>query len=131
MANYRPVRHPPALLLAGTDAVPVLQPLPGLAEDVPHRLGHLVQRPVLLLQATTAHRVGVSDTPAGGGQQHRRRHRQDDLAAVHRRGLHRREPGWQGSDLFRFTVKHSLCFTYTMVGIITTLQAYVFTWMIP
>ena len=34
------------------------------------------------------------------------------------------------SDLFRFTVKHSLLFA-TMVGIITTLQAYVFTWMIP
>ena len=34
------------------------------------------------------------------------------------------------SDLFRFTVKHSLMFA-TMVGIITTLQAYVFTWMIP
>ena len=34
------------------------------------------------------------------------------------------------SDLFRFTVKHSLLFA-GMVGIITTLQAYVFTWMIP
>nr|WP_284187227.1 L-lactate permease [Zoogloea oryzae] len=34
------------------------------------------------------------------------------------------------SDLFRFTLKHSLMFA-AMVGIITTLQAYVFTWMIP
>ena len=34
------------------------------------------------------------------------------------------------SDLFRFTVKHSLIFA-TMIGVITTLQAYVFTWMIP
>ena len=34
------------------------------------------------------------------------------------------------SDLFRFTLKHSLMFA-GMVGIITTLQAYVFTWMIP
>ncbi|EIC8114038.1 L-lactate permease, partial [Salmonella enterica] len=34
------------------------------------------------------------------------------------------------SDLFRFTVKHSLIFT-CMVGVITTLQAYVLTWMIP
>ncbi|HIB5349957.1 TPA: hypothetical protein ACWW89_002526, partial [Escherichia coli] len=33
-------------------------------------------------------------------------------------------------DLFRFTVKHSLIFT-CMVGVITTLQAYVLTWMIP
>lgn len=34
------------------------------------------------------------------------------------------------SDLFRFTVKHSLVFA-VIIGIITTLQAYVFTWMIP
>lgn len=34
------------------------------------------------------------------------------------------------SDLFRFTVKHSLTFA-AIIGIITTLQAYVFTWMIP
>ena len=34
------------------------------------------------------------------------------------------------SDLFRFTVKYSLVFT-TIIGIITTLQAYVFPWMIP
>ena len=34
------------------------------------------------------------------------------------------------SDLFRFTVKHSLIFT-VMVGILTTVQAYWLTWMIP
>ena len=34
------------------------------------------------------------------------------------------------SDLFRFTVKHSISFT-VMIGIIVTLQAYVFPWMIP
>ncbi len=34
------------------------------------------------------------------------------------------------SDLFRFTVKHSLILVVIM-GIITMLQAYVFTWMIP
>ena len=34
------------------------------------------------------------------------------------------------SDLFRFTVKHSLLFA-VIIGLITTLQAYVFTWMIP
>ena len=44
------------------------------------------------------------------------------LAAV---GLAGRE-----SDLFRFTVKHSLMFA-VIIGVITTLQAYVFTWMIP
>ena len=34
------------------------------------------------------------------------------------------------SDLFRFTVKHSITFT-VMIGMIITLQAYVFPWMIP
>jgi L-lactate permease len=34
------------------------------------------------------------------------------------------------ADLFRFTLKHSLIFA-AIVGVITTLQAYVFTWMIP
>ena len=34
------------------------------------------------------------------------------------------------SDLFRFTLKHSLAFC-AMIGIITTVQAYWLTWMIP
>ncbi len=34
------------------------------------------------------------------------------------------------SDLFRFTVRHSLMFA-ALIGLLTTLQAYVFTWMIP
>ena len=36
----------------------------------------------------------------------------------------------QESEIFRFTLKHSLILT-TIVGIICMLQAYVFTWMIP
>jgi lactate permease len=34
------------------------------------------------------------------------------------------------SDLFRFTVKHSLILV-TFIGLITMAQAYVLTWMIP
>jgi L-lactate permease len=34
------------------------------------------------------------------------------------------------SDLFRFTLKHSLLFA-TLVGLITAAQAYLFPWMIP
>ena len=34
------------------------------------------------------------------------------------------------SDLFRFTLKHSLLFA-TVVGVITCIQAYWLTWMIP
>jgi len=34
------------------------------------------------------------------------------------------------SNLFRFTLKHSLAFV-VMIGVITMLQAYVVPWMIP
>jgi L-lactate permease len=34
------------------------------------------------------------------------------------------------SDLFRFTVKHSLLFA-TIIGVITYVQAYYLPWMIP
>jgi L-lactate permease len=34
------------------------------------------------------------------------------------------------SDLFRFTLKHSLLFA-TIIGIITYIQAYYLDWMIP
>ncbi|HYI70718.1 MAG TPA: L-lactate permease, partial [Skermanella sp.] len=34
------------------------------------------------------------------------------------------------ADLFRFTLKHSLFFL-VIIGVITTLQAYFLTWMIP
>jgi lactate permease len=34
------------------------------------------------------------------------------------------------SDIFRFTIKHSLILT-TVIGVIVYLQAHVFTWMIP
>jgi len=34
------------------------------------------------------------------------------------------------SDLFRFTVKHSLILV-TIMGLMTMAQAYIFTWMIP
>ena len=36
----------------------------------------------------------------------------------------------QESNIFRFTLKHSLILT-TVIGIMVTLQAYVFTWIIP
>ncbi|WP_296401624.1 L-lactate permease [Zoogloea sp.] len=61
----------------------------------------------------------MSDTPAGGGQHHRRRRTgkmispQSIAVACAAVGLVGKE-----SDLFRFTVKHSLMFA-TMVGIIT------------
>jgi L-lactate permease len=82
------------------------------------------------LQATTAQQIGVSDVllvaaNTTGGVTGKMISPQSIAIACAAVGLVGRE-----SDLFRFTVKHSLIFT-CMVGVITTLQAYVFTWMIP
>ncbi|WP_312828808.1 L-lactate permease [Pantoea anthophila] len=82
------------------------------------------------LQATTAQQIGVSDillvaANTTGGVTGKMISPQSIAIACAAVGLVGRE-----SDLFRFTVKHSLIFT-CMVGLITTLQAYVFPWMIP
>jgi len=82
------------------------------------------------LQATTAQQIGVSDVllvaaNTTGGVTGKMISPQSIAIACAAVGLVGKE-----SDLFRFTVKHSLIFT-AMVGVITTLQAYVLTWMIP
>jgi L-lactate permease len=82
------------------------------------------------LQATTAQQIGVSDillvaANTTGGVTGKMISPQSIAIACAAVGLVGKE-----SDLFRFTVKHSLIFT-CMVGVITTLQAYVLTWMIP
>ena len=82
------------------------------------------------LQANTAHQIGVSDTllvaaNTTGGVTGKMISPQSMAVACAAVGLVGKE-----SDLFRFTLKHSLAFA-AIVGIITTLQAYVFTWMIP
>ncbi|WP_313243124.1 L-lactate permease [Stenotrophomonas sp.] len=82
------------------------------------------------LQATTAQQIGVSEVllvaaNTTGGVTGKMISPQSIAIACAAVGLAGRE-----SDLFRFTVKHSLIFT-VMVGIITTLQAYWLTWMIP
>lgn len=82
------------------------------------------------LQATTAQQIGVSDVllvaaNTTGGVTGKMISPQSIAIACAAVGLVGRE-----SDLFRFTVKHSLIFT-CLVGLITTLQAYVLTWMIP
>src|SRR5437762_8275837 len=82
------------------------------------------------LQNTTAHQVGVSDTllvaaNTTGGVTGKMISPQSIAVACAATGMVGRE-----SELFRFTVKHSLLFA-VIVGIITTLQAYVFTGMIP
>jgi len=82
------------------------------------------------LQATTAHQLGLPPvlTVAAnttGGVTGKMISPQSIAIACAAVGLSGKE-----SDLFRFTVKHSLTFA-AIIGIITTLQAYVFTWMIP
>lgn len=81
------------------------------------------------LQATTAHQIGVSDTllvaaNTSGGVTGKMISPQSIAVACAATGMVGRE-----SDLFRFTLKHSLIFA-TMVGLITMAQAYIFTGML-
>ncbi|MFT4021511.1 MAG: L-lactate permease [Acinetobacter sp.] len=82
------------------------------------------------LQATTAQQIGVPEVllvaaNTSGGVTGKMISPQSIAIACAAVGLVGKE-----SDLFRFTVKHSIVFTM-MIGVIITLQAYVFPWMIP
>ncbi|TCB52501.1 L-lactate permease [Acinetobacter sp. ANC 4779] len=82
------------------------------------------------LQATTAQQIGVPEVllvaaNTSGGVTGKMISPQSIAIACAAVGLVGKE-----SDLFRFTVKHSIVFTI-MMGIIVSLQAYVFPWMIP
>lgn len=82
------------------------------------------------LQATTAQQIGVPEVllvaaNTSGGVTGKMISPQSIAIACAAVGLVGKE-----SDLFRFTVKHSIIFTI-MIGIIVTLQAYIFPWMIP
>lgn len=82
------------------------------------------------LQATTARQIGVPEVllvaaNTSGGVTGKMISPQSIAIACAATGLVGKE-----SDLFRFTVKHSIIFTI-MMGVIITLQAYVVPWMIP
>lgn len=82
------------------------------------------------LQATTARQIGVSDVllvavNTTGGVTGKMISPQSIAIACAAAGLVGRE-----SELFRFTVKHSLALA-ALVGVITTVQAYLLPWMIP
>ncbi|TCM66596.1 L-lactate permease [Acinetobacter calcoaceticus] len=82
------------------------------------------------LQATTAQQIGVPEVllvaaNTSGGVTGKMISPQSIAIACAAVGLVGKE-----SDLFRFTVKHSITFT-VMIGIIVSIQAYVFPWMIP
>ncbi len=82
------------------------------------------------LQATTAQQIGVPEVllvaaNTSGGVTGKMISPQSIAIACAATGLVGKE-----SDLFRFTVKHSIIFTI-MMGALITLQAYVVPWMIP
>lgn len=82
------------------------------------------------LQATTAQQLGLPEVlmvaaNTTGGVTGKMISPQSIAIACAAVGLAGKE-----SDLFRFTVKHSLIFA-VMIGLLTTLQAYVLPWMIP
>ncbi|OTL36570.1 L-lactate permease, partial [Acinetobacter baumannii] len=82
------------------------------------------------LQATTAQQIGIPEVllvaaNTSGGVTGKMISPQSIAIACAAVGLVGKE-----SDLFRFTVKHSIIFT-VFVGIIITVQAYLVPWMIP
>ncbi|MBI1207171.1 MAG: L-lactate permease [Azospirillum sp.] len=82
------------------------------------------------LQATTANQVGISNVlmvaaNTTGGVTAKMISPQSIAVACAAVGLVGHE-----ANLFRFTLKHSILFV-CIIGVVTTLQAYVFPWMIP
>lgn len=131
IANYSGLSATLALLLAGTGVLfPFFSPFLGWLGVFLTGSDTSSNALFCSLQATTAHQIGVPDTllvaaNTTGGVTGKMISPQSIAVACAAVGLVGKE-----SDLFRFTLKHSLMFA-GMVGIITTLQAYVFPWMIP
>ena len=131
VANYSGLSATLALLLAGTGAMfTFFSPFLGWLGVFLTGSDTSSNALFCSLQANTAHQIGVSDTllvaaNTTGGVTGKMISPQSMAVACAAVGLVGKE-----SDLFRFTLKHSLMFA-AIVGIITTLQAYVFTWMIP
>ncbi|WP_448204628.1 L-lactate permease [Azospirillum sp. sgz302134] len=131
IANYSGLSSTLALLLAGTGAAfPFFSPILGWLGVF--LTGSDTSSNALFcgLQATTAQQVGVSDVllvaaNTTGGVTGKMISPQSIAVACAAVGLIGRE-----SELFRFTVKHSLFFV-AIIGIITAIQAYVLSWMIP
>lgn len=131
VANYSGLSATLALLLAGTGAMfTFFSPFLGWLGVFLTGSDTSSNALFCSLQANTAHQIGVSDTllvaaNTTGGVTGKMISPQSIAVACAAVGLVGKE-----ADLFRFTLKHSLIFA-TIVGVITTLQAYVFTWMIP
>jgi L-lactate transport len=131
IANYSGLSSTLALLLAGTGkAFPFFSPVLGWLGVF--LTGSDTSSNALFgaLQATTAQQLGLSDilmvtANTTGGVTGKMISPQSIAVACAAVGLVGRE-----ADLFRFTLKHSLFFV-AIIGVITVLQAYYLTWMIP
>ena len=131
VANYSGMSSTLALVLAGTGvAFPFFSPFLGWLGVFLTGSDTSSNALFCSLQNTTAHQINVSDTllvaaNTTGGVTGKMISPQSIAVACAATGLVGRE-----SELFRFTLKHSLLFA-TIVGIMTVLQAYVFTGMVP
>ena len=128
VANYSGLSSTLALVLAGTGAAfPFFSPFLGWLGVFLTGSDTSANALFGSLQASTAHQIGISPELAvaantTGGVTGKMISPQSIAIACAAVGLAGKE-----SDLFRFTVKHSLIFC-TFVGILTTLQAYVLPW---
>ncbi|WP_277052979.1 lactate permease LctP family transporter [Zestomonas thermotolerans] len=130
VTNYSGMSTTLALVLAGTGAAfPFFSPFLGWLGVF--LTGSDTSSNALFgsLQATTAHQIGVSDTllvaaNTSGGVTGKMISPQSIAVACAATGMVGRE-----SDLFRFTLKHSLIFA-AFVGLITLVQAYCLTGML-
>jgi L-lactate transport len=131
IANYSGLSATLALLLAATGlAFPFFSPFLGWIGVFLTGSDTSSNALFCNLQANTAHQIHVSSTlmvaaNSSGGVTGKMISPQSIAVATGAVGLVGHE-----SDLFRFTFKHSLMLA-GLVGVITMLQAYVLTWMIP
>jgi lactate permease len=130
VTNYSGMSSTMALVLAGTGAAfPFFSPFLGWLGVFLTGSDTSSNALFSSLQATTAHQIGVSDVllvaaNTSGGVTGKMISPQSIAVACAATGLVGKE-----SDLFRFTLKHSLFFA-TIVGLITLAQAYWFTGML-
>ncbi|HFK1426224.1 TPA: L-lactate permease [Bacillus paranthracis] len=131
IANYSGLSSTLALALAGTGGLfPFFSPFLGWIGVFLTGFDTSANALFSNLQAITAQQVGVSEVllvaaNTTGGVTGKMISPQSIAIACAAVGLAGKE-----SDLFRFTVKHSLFFVI-IVGIMTYVQAYYLTWMIP
>ncbi|MBP0623591.1 lactate permease LctP family transporter [Cupriavidus consociatus] len=131
VANYSGMSSTLALLLAGTGAAfPFFSPFLGWLGVFLTGSDTSSNALFCALQSTTAHQIGVSDTlmvaaNTTGGVTAKMISPQSIAVACAATGLVGKE-----SELFRFTVKHSLLFA-VIIGVITMVQAYWLPGMIP